>query len=81
VLEEIETAQLDENVDFDLILTTRAKVPNANTTLIDILIRNDIIVIEPFWTSITNNKAILGVLTLLYPNHPNLLKTTFTLEN
>jgi glutathionylspermidine amidase/synthetase len=36
-------------------------------------------VFEPLWTLIPSNKAILPVLWQLFPNHPNLLNSSFTL--
>jgi glutathionylspermidine amidase/synthetase len=50
-----------------------------NPTLSDVLLNDDIMVFEPLWTLIPSNKAILPILWSLFPNHPNLLNTSFEL--
>ncbi len=45
--------------------------------LVDVLLRKDVMVYEPLWTLIPSNKAIMQVLWQLFPDHPNLLETTF----
>ena len=50
-------------------------------TLSDVLLRDDITVFEPFWAIIPSNKAILPILWKLYPNHPYLLNSSFTLTD
>ena len=47
--------------------------------LVDVLLRNEVMVYEPLWTLIPSNKAILPVLWSLFPNHPLLLNTDFEL--
>lgn len=47
--------------------------------LVDVLLADNVVVYEPFWTLIPSNKAVLAVLWELYPDHPNLLKTSFSL--
>eukprot|EP00759_Apiculatamorpha_spiralis_P044351 PhF_6_TR41333/c0_g1_i2/m.62679/K01460/gsp; glutathionylspermidine amidase/synthetase len=53
----------------------KAKTPRLQ----DVLLHDDIIVFEPLWKVVTSNKAILPILYQLYPNHPALLKSSFTL--
>lgn len=48
-------------------------------TLADVLLHPAIMVYEPLWTLIPSNKAILPVLWEMFPNHPNLLNSSFTL--
>lgn len=48
-------------------------------TLSEVLLNDDIMVFEPLWTLIPSNKAILPILWSLFPNHPNLLNTSFEL--
>lgn len=47
--------------------------------LVDICFNEGVTVFEPLWTAITANKALLPVLCELYPNHPNLLKSSWDL--
>jgi len=47
--------------------------------LVDVLLRPDIVVFEPFWTLIPSNKAILPVLWKIFPDHPYLLNSQFEL--
>jgi glutathionylspermidine amidase/synthetase len=51
----------------------------AAPRLVDVLLRNNVMVYEPLWTLIPSNKAILPVLWMLFPNHPLLLNTEFRL--
>lgn len=53
----------------------QGKVPR----LVDVLLRNNVMVYEPLWTLIPSNKAILPVLWALFPNHPLLLNTSYEL--
>lgn len=48
--------------------------------LVDVFLRPEVMVFEPLWTLIPSNKAILPILWGLYPNHPYLLKSEFTLS-
>lgn len=52
-----------------------------NPRLADILFHNDIQIFEPLWTVITSNKALLPILSSLYPNHPFLPDASFTLTD
>ena len=45
----------------------------------DVLLNDQVLVFEPFWTLIPSNKAILPVLWMLYPDHPYLLNSQFSL--
>jgi trypanothione synthetase/amidase len=47
----------------------------------DILLYDQVKVIEPLWKVITSNKALLPVVWSMYPNHPNLLRSEWTLTN
>ncbi|CAF1100836.1 unnamed protein product [Rotaria sordida] len=47
----------------------------------DVLLHDQIKVIEPLWKAITSNRALLPVLWLMYPNHPNLLRCEWNLTN
>jgi glutathionylspermidine synthase len=47
--------------------------------LVDVCLNDSIVVFEPWWAAIPANKAILPVLNHLFPGHPNLLTTSWTL--
>ncbi len=47
--------------------------------LVDVLLREGVMVYEPLWTLVPSNKAILPVLWQLFPNHPLLLNAAFDL--
>jgi glutathionylspermidine amidase/synthetase len=49
--------------------------------LSDILLNDQIKVIEPLWKVITSNKGLLPVLWTMYPNHPLLLHSEWTLTD
>ncbi|BFM10041.1 bifunctional glutathionylspermidine amidase/synthase [Simiduia litorea] len=49
--------------------------------LVDLLLRPDVMVYEPFWTLIPSNKAILPILWHIFPNHPYLLNSQFSLTD
>ncbi|CAF3186148.1 unnamed protein product [Rotaria socialis] len=49
--------------------------------LSDILLNDQIQVVEPLWKVIMSNKALLPVLWSMYPNHPNLLRSEWTLSD
>jgi glutathionylspermidine amidase/synthetase len=49
--------------------------------LVDVLLRPDVMVYEPFWTLIPSNKAILPVLWQIFPDHPYLLNSQFELTD
>lgn len=42
-----------------------------------VLTKNSCTLIEPFWKAILSNKALLVLLWEMFPNHPNLLETSF----
>jgi glutathionylspermidine amidase/synthetase len=52
----------------------------AAPTLSDVLLRDGITVWEPLWTTIMNNKAILPVLSQMFPGHPLLLHAELELS-
>ncbi|MDX9862238.1 MAG: bifunctional glutathionylspermidine amidase/synthase [Rhodospirillales bacterium] len=64
-----------ENLRLHRTIDRRTTAPR----LIDVLLRPDVMVYEPLWALIPSNKAILPILSMLYPNHPYLLDTQFTL--
>jgi len=47
--------------------------------LVDVLLREEVIVFEPLWTLIPSNKAILPVLSHMYPNNRYLLNSQYDL--
>ncbi len=53
----------------------------APPRLVDVLLRPEVMVFEPLWTLIPSNKAILPVLTEMFPNHPYLLNTRYALDD
>lgn len=54
---------------------------NGEVRLIDICFNDNVTVLEPIWSAIPSNKAILPVLTELYPDCPYLLYSTFQLND
>ncbi len=64
-----------ENLRLHKTIDKRTTAPR----LFDVLLRPDVMVYEPLWTLIPSNKAILPILSMLYPNHPYLLDTQFVL--
>lgn len=60
-------------------LPIRTAHPNNEVRLIDVMLRPEVTVFEPLWTTIPSNKAILPVLWSLFPHHRYLLETTFEL--
>ncbi|CAF0988295.1 unnamed protein product [Didymodactylos carnosus] len=56
-------------------------VNGEHPRLSDILLNDHVRVIEPLWKVITSNKALLSVVWSMFPNHPNLLHTEWTLTN
>ncbi|CAF0904380.1 unnamed protein product [Didymodactylos carnosus] len=56
-------------------------VNGEHPRLSDILLNDRIKVVEPLWKVITSNKALLPVLWSMFPNHPNLLHSEWTLTN
>ncbi|CAF4224674.1 unnamed protein product [Rotaria sp. Silwood2] len=57
------------------------QINNEHPYLCQIFLNDQIKVIEPLWKVIPSNKAILPILWLLYPNHPNLLRSEYILTN
>ena len=47
--------------------------------LVDVLLRPEVMVYEPFWTLILSNKAMLPLLWTIFPEHPYLLDSQFRL--
>lgn len=47
--------------------------------LVDVLLRPEVVVFEPFWSLIPSNKAILPVLWSMFPGHRYLLNSQFDL--
>ncbi|HET6591823.1 MAG TPA: bifunctional glutathionylspermidine amidase/synthase [Xanthomonadales bacterium] len=58
-----------------------ARDEHAEPRLVDVLLRPDVKVFEPFWTLIPSNKAILPVLWQIFGDHPDLLQATFELDD
>jgi len=56
-----------------------AGIRPASPRLMDVLFQPDTLVIEPLWTLIPSNKAILPILWQLFPDHPYLLDSSFEL--
>lgn len=57
------------------------QVREGNPRLVDVLLRSEVVVFEPLWTLIPSNKAIMAVLWMLFPEHPYLLNTQFSLTD
>ncbi|CAF0870316.1 unnamed protein product [Rotaria sordida] len=57
------------------------KINGEHPYLCQIFLNDHIKIIEPLWKVIPSNKAILPILWLLYPNHPNLLRSEYVLTN
>ncbi len=49
--------------------------------LVDVLLRDEVMVYEPLWTLIPSNKAILPILWEMFPDHPWLLDGAFELSD
>jgi len=49
--------------------------------LVDVLLREEVMVFEPLWTLIPSNKAILPVLWQMYPNNRYLLNSAYELTH
>ncbi|KAG9405451.1 hypothetical protein AC1031_003346 [Aphanomyces cochlioides] len=58
---------------------THPRADHTHLKLIDILLHPAIRIFEPLWTILPSSKAILPVLSQLYPNHPMLLRSSFEL--
>ncbi|KAF0701394.1 Aste57867_8096 [Aphanomyces stellatus] len=57
----------------------RVRAQSESIKLIDVLLHPTVRIFEPLWTVLPSSKAILPVLTQLYPNHPMLLHSSFDL--
>lgn len=68
----------DDNFIFNF---AKPNYRNSKPRLVDVLLKEGILVFEPLWTLITSNKAILPVLWELYPNYPYLLNSQFNLTD
>ncbi len=55
--------------------------PERQLRLSDVLLQKDIMVFEPLWSLIPSNKAILPIISSLFPNHPLLLNSAFELND
>ena len=49
---------------------------SGTVRLIDICLNDDVMVFEPWWSAIPATKAILPVLSEMFPDHPNLLHSS-----
>ena len=49
--------------------------------LVDVLLRPEVMVFEPLWTLIPSNKAILPVMSEMFPGHAYLLNTRYDLDD
>lgn len=64
----------------DCIVALRTgEASDKSPRLVDVLLRPQVVVYEPFWTLIPSNKAILPILWQIFPDHPYLLETRFEL--
>jgi glutathionylspermidine amidase/synthetase len=52
---------------------------NKKPQLMDVFLHPETMVIEPLWTVVTSNKAMLPILWQMFPNHPYLLNAQFEL--
>ena len=66
--------ECDEDDECERLHRPRAR-RDGPPRLIDILLRKDVMVFEPLWTLIPSNKAILPVMSAMFPKHPYLLDT------
>jgi glutathionylspermidine amidase/synthetase len=57
----------------------RGKARQHAPRLVDVLLREEILVYEPLWTLIPSNKAILPVLAAMFPEYPYILDASYTL--
>jgi len=72
-------AELDEDAALAAIGKKRPK--DHPPRLVDVLLRDEVMVFEPLWTLIPSNKAILPVLWELFPDHPYLLESRYELND
>ena len=71
-------AECDEDETLDAIGASRIKTERPR--LVDVLLREEVMVYEPLWTLVPSNKAILPVLWELFPDHPYLLESRYDLD-
>ncbi|CAF1281098.1 unnamed protein product [Rotaria magnacalcarata] len=57
------------------------KINGEHPRLCEVLLNDDIKVIEPLWKVIPSNKAILPVLWSMFPDHPHLLTSEWTVTD
>jgi glutathionylspermidine amidase/synthetase len=57
----------------------RGKARSHAPRLVDVLLREEVLVYEPLWTLIPSNKAILPVLSAMFPEYPYILDSSYTL--
>ncbi|CAF0919937.1 unnamed protein product [Adineta ricciae] len=57
------------------------KINGEHPRLCEIALNDQIKIIEPLWKVIPSNKAILPVLWSMFPNHPHLLRSEWTLPD
>jgi glutathionylspermidine amidase/synthetase len=65
----------------DLVDVGRGKARRHAPRLVDVLLREEILVYEPLWTLIPSNKAILPVLSSMFPEYPYILDSSYTLTD
>jgi len=70
--------ELDEEAQRQLL---RQPAEDQPPRLMDVLLRPSTMVFEPIWTLIPSNKAILPVLWEMFPEHPYLLESHFSLTD
>lgn len=70
-----ECAEDDENLHLHKSIDRRTMRPR----LVDVLFRKEVMVFEPLWTLVTSNKAMLPVLSMMYPKNRFLLNTAYEL--
>ncbi|WP_193186975.1 bifunctional glutathionylspermidine amidase/synthase [Nisaea sediminum] len=69
----------DDAEDLELHRTIDRKTQKPR--LVDVLLREEVMVFEPLWTLIPSNKAILPVLSSMYPENRYLLDSSFELTD
>lgn len=75
--------QLREECDEDeaLALINKPKHKTSTPRLVDVLLRENVMVYEPLWTLIPSNKAILPLLCDAFPDSPYLLDSRYELND
>eukprot|EP00195_Chlamydomonas_chlamydogama_P012406 CAMPEP_0202910024 /NCGR_PEP_ID=MMETSP1392-20130828/50926_1 /ASSEMBLY_ACC=CAM_ASM_000868 /TAXON_ID=225041 /ORGANISM="Chlamydomonas chlamydogama, Strain SAG 11-48b" /LENGTH=412 /DNA_ID=CAMNT_0049599985 /DNA_START=172 /DNA_END=1406 /DNA_ORIENTATION=+ len=67
----------DENIDDVVSGSSRAYTPTPR--LVDVMLHHSVRTVPPIWSLVLSSKALLPVLWQLYPNHPLLLRTAFSI--